>query len=142
MSQYKETINSDASLDSTIKLIKSIYNEKRYLQIKINTGKSRSLNLNALSHAWYKQISDELGEECPGEVKRFCKYWFGLPILRGDDEEFNNICNVSIDPLAYESRIVSMEILEVTSRMNTKQFKSYLDSIQKHYAGNVNLEYI
>lgn len=103
--------------------------------------KDRSLEQNNISHAWYKQVSETENEYTPAQVKRLCKYTYGLPILRGDDPEFNEWCAKVIDPLPYEHRIEAMEHIDVTSLMKTAQMSAYLEQVQAHYAGRVPLEF-
>lgn len=135
----KITVNSDRSLTDALNLLSEIYEQKRYIQLTIDTGKKRSLPQNAIGHAWYLQVSRTEHEFTPEEVKCLCKFHFGLPILRGDDEEFNAICEAVIDPLPYESQIKAMIYFPVTSLMKTKQKAEYLETVQRNYAGRVKL---
>lgn len=137
----KYTINSKDSLSSLIGKLRETFTEKKYFQVTINTGKRRTISQNFVSHGWYKQISTEGSEYTPEEVKNLCKYHLGLPILRGDDESFNATCEAIIDPLPYESRIKAMTYLPVTSLMSTVQLSLYLETVQRHYAGRVKLEF-
>jgi len=136
------TLTNEAAKKRAKLIIDSIPPEAPPHEVIIREHKrSRSADQNALSHAWYAQVSRKEGEYLPGEIKRLCKYHFGLPILRADDAEFNHVCNVAIDVLAYEDKIKAMEYLPVTSRMTTTQLSEYLKCIQKHYAGRVCLEF-
>jgi hypothetical protein len=103
--------------------------------------RDRSLEQNALSHKWYSIVSETEHEYTPGQIKSRCKYHFGLPILRGDDPDFNAWCVKVIDPLPYESRIEAMEHLDVTSLMKVPQMSRYLEQVQAHYAGRVDLRF-
>lgn len=137
----KHTINSESSLSILIGLLRTTFKEKRYFQVTMNTGKKRSNDQNSTSHCWYLQISREEGQHTPEEVKCLCKYHIGLPILRGDDSEFDAICREVIDPLPYPSRIKAMIHMPVTSLMTTLQYNEYLEQMQRHYAGRVVLEF-
>jgi len=101
----------------------------------------RSLEQNALSHKWYAIVSETEHEYTPEQVKRLCKYHIGLPILRGDDPDFNAWCVRVIDPLPYEDRIEAMEFLDVTSLMKVGQMSRYLEGVQANYAGRVPLTF-
>ena len=67
--------------------------------------KDRSQEQNRLSHAWYAQVAAELREDTPAGVKGFCKLHFGVPILRGESEEFCDIYDRLIKPQTYEWKI-------------------------------------
>lgn len=137
----KLTINSKSSLSDAIGALREAFEKYKYFDIRIYTGKSRSIQQNAISHAWYLQVAREEREYTAGKIKCLCKYHFGLPILRGDDEYYNDKCAKFIDPLPYESRIEAMELWPCTSLMKTKQLSEYLEAIQAHYAGRVVLEF-
>lgn len=97
--------------------------------------RDRSLEQNALSHAWYHQVSRETHEDAPDGIKRFCKLRFGVPILRAEDEEFRELYDKAIKhTLTYEEKLAAMEYLPVTSHMNTRQMSQYLEDIQAHFA--------
>ena len=137
----KLTINGQESLSMVIGKLRDTFKDKKYFSVTIHTGKNRTISQNSLQHAWYLQVSREEAEYTPAEIKRLCKYRYGLPILRGDDAEFNEVCARVIDPLVYESRILAMEYLPVTSLMSTKQLSEYMEQVQNHYAGRVQLEF-
>ena len=137
----KKIINSADSLSVVIGELRKLFKEIRYFTVTINTGKKRTLNQNAISHAWYLQVSREEGEYTPENIKNLCKFHFGLPILRGEDEEYNSYCADVIDPLPYENKIKAMTYMPVTSFMSTKQLSEYMEHVQRHYAGRVNLEF-
>jgi len=140
MSRHK--INSAESLSKFIGELREKYKEIHYLEISIKEqAKHRGINQNYVSHGWYKKVSLEEGEYTPEGVKRLCKYHFGVPILRADDEELNAWCVKVIDMLPYESKIEAMEHIPVTSLMTTKQMMLYMETMQNHYAGRVELEF-
>ena len=147
----KKIVNSESSLSKVIGILRTTFKEKKYFTVTIRIGKDRTIPLNSLSHAWYAQVSDELSEYSPEEVKCICKLHVGLPILRGDSTEvefkgdmvdINEVCASFIDPLPYESQVDAMMFFPVTSLMTTHQFKKYLEGIQVNYAlRGVNLEW-
>lgn len=137
----KFTINSIDSLSQFIGEIRKKFKEQHYIEVSIKErDKHRSINQNSVQHAWYNQISREEQEYTPEGIKCRCKYHLGLPILRGDDPEYNQICVEVIDPLPYEAKIKAMKYFPVTSLFNTKQAKEYMEHMQAHYAGRVVLE--
>jgi len=137
----KYTINSEDSLSDMIGILRHTFKEKKYFQVTVNDGKKRSLNQNAATHLWYAKVSREEREYTPEQVKNLCKLHFGLPILRADDEQYNEWCIKVIDPLPYESKIEAMRYTPCTSLMRTTQLSEFLEHIQQHYAGRVELEF-
>lgn len=137
----KLTINSAPSLSDAIGMLRECFDKHRYFQITINTDKKRSINQNYVAHGWYAQVSKEEAEYTPEEIKSLCKYHFGLPILRAEDEEYNDFCELVIDPLPYEDRIKAMVFTPCTSLMTTKQKALYMEHVQSHYVGRVRLEF-
>ena len=135
------TVNSDQSLSRAIGDLREAYRAHRYVKVTIGTGAKRSLDQNALSHAWYQQIADELREYKPHEIKRANKLHHGVPILRAEDEEFRAVYDAVIRPLAYEQKLLAMDILPVTSRMTKAQLSAYLDAMKAAYDGSVALQF-
>ena len=136
-------INSETTLQSFIGDLREQWKARKFLTVRIKAGRNRSLDQNAMSHAWYAQVARELREYDERGVKRFCKLHFGVPILRAEDDEFRECYDSVIrKTLTYEQKLVAMDMLPVTSRMTTKQLKQYTDDVQAHYAGQgVALEY-
>lgn len=137
----KLTVYSQPSLSKAIGQLRKLFEETKYFTITIKTGKKRSINQNFVMHGWFSQVSDELQEYTAGEIKCQCKYYIGLPILRGADEEFNRKCQLIIDPLPLEVRIEAMELIPVTSIMSTGQLQKLMEAMQRNYAGRVDLKF-
>ena len=114
-------INSDISLQSVIGALREMYREHKYVKINAKTGKARSLDQNAIGHAWYEQIARELREDDALGHKCYCKLHHGVPILRAEDEEFREAYDAAIKGLSYEQKLKVMRILPVTSLMNKEQ---------------------
>ena len=134
-------VNSRDSLSIAVGELTRTFEKAHYFTLDIKTGKKRTLPQNAISHRWYALVSRVDKEYDPEEVKCLCKYHKGLPILRADDESYNQICMEVIDPLPYEARIKAMKYFPVTSLFNTEQFTEYLSAVQKNYAGRVLLTF-
>jgi hypothetical protein len=96
-------------------------------------SKDRSIQQNSISHAWYAQAAREGQEYDAGEIKRLCKWHYGIPLLR-EDEDFNEWCANVLDGMDYEKKVAAMEYITVTSEMTTKQFSAYLEAVQRHFA--------
>lgn len=132
----KLTVNSETSLQSAIGRMREAFRERKYLTVSIAEGKSRSLDQNAISHAWYEQVARELREYTALEVKGFCKLHFGVPILRLADDDFRAKYDRAVKPMAYEDKLTLMEWFPVTSLMTTPQLSQYLEAMQKHYSSH------
>lgn len=137
----KLTINSEGSLSKAIGQLRETFKETKYFTLTISTGKKRSLQQNAILHAWCQQVADEEREYTAGGVKCLVKLFFGLPILRGADEDVNEAAATCLDVLPYESKVAAMKYFPVTSLMKTKQLAQMLEQMQAHYVGRVNLTF-
>lgn len=130
----KHIVNSDASLQDVLGIMREVYGQRRYLEVSIKQGKGRSVEQNAVLHGWFGQVARELREDDARGVKRFCKLHFGVPILRSEDEDFREAYDAVIKSMPYEKKLVAMDILPVTSVMTTKQLDQCMTDIQDHYA--------
>lgn len=130
----KHILNSEIGLQSFIGSLRELWHSRRYLEISIKEGKGRSVEQNAVMHGWFAQVARERREYDARGVKRFCKLHFGVPILRAEDEDFRAAYDRVIKPLAYEDKLVAMDILPVTSAMTTIQLDQCMTDIQDHYA--------
>jgi hypothetical protein len=136
------TINSETTLQAAIGELRAMWRDRKYLTLTVKAGKGRSLDQNAISHAWYEQVARELREDDARGVKRYCKLHFGVPLLRAEDDEFREAYDGSIlRTLSYEQKLLAMDVLPVTSRMTTAQLSRYMEDVQKHYRGRVSLEF-
>ena len=124
---------SAGTLSKLLGDIRLLYAQHGRVSCTVSTAKPRTIDQNSLSHAWYQQVADELREDSPLGVKRYCKLTIGVPILRCDDDEFRAGYDRVIRPLSYELKLEAMDILPVTSRMTTKQLTTYLENMQAHY---------
>ena len=126
-------INSDISLQSFIGYLRDEYRQHRYIKISTKTGKARSLDQNAISHAWYEQIARELREDDTLGWKCYCKLHHGVPILRAEDEGFREAYDATIKGMTYEQKLVVMRMLPVTSLMTKPQLSKYLEAMQADF---------
>lgn len=130
----KLTVNSESTMQDAIGKVREAFKDRRYFTLTFKFGKGRSLNTNALSHAWYEQVARELREDDARGVKRFCKLHFAIPILRAEDEEFRDSYDRAIKfTMSYEQKLAIMDILPATSLMTTKQISQYMQDMQDHY---------
>ncbi len=135
-------VNSEQSLQSAIGELRELFKTRKFFSFVVKLGKKRSNDQNAISHAWYEQVARELREDDARGVKRYCKLHFGVPILRAEDNEFREAYDATIRRhLAYEEKLIAMDVLPVTSRMTTVQLHQYMLDVQDHYRGCVALEF-
>jgi hypothetical protein len=135
-------INSDVSLQTAIGDIRALYAQHRYVKLSARTGKARSLDQNAISHAWYEQLARELREEDALGWKCYNKLHHGVPILRAEDEEFRQFYDGALKGLTYEKKLQAMKFLPVTSIMTKPQLSAYLEAMQTDFmACGVMLEF-
>ena len=138
----KMIVNSETALQSAIGELRDAFKARKFLTVAITHGKKRSLDQNAIAHAWYSQVARELREDTEAQVKAQAKLWFGVPILRAGDEDFRKKYDQCVKPLDYEQKLALMEWFPVTSLMTTPQMSEYLEKMQAHYASKgVRLEF-
>lgn len=118
-------------------LIRFIQQQKLPFTANIVKGLPRTVLQNRLQRKWLNEISDQLGDRTPEEIRGFVKLQHGVPLLRAENEDFCEKYDRLIRPLPYETKIeLMMEPLDfpVTRLMNTSQKTRYLDNIYKFYS--------
>ena len=103
--------------------------------------KKRSLSQNSWLHVWCSKVEKVEQEFTAADVKCLCKLNLWIAILRGDDPEYNDICETVIDPLPYPDKIKAMMIFPVTSLMNTDQLNRAMVAMHDYYLGRVELKF-
>lgn len=131
----KLVANSTSTLSAVIGALRKAFGDGTYLRITIATGRDRSADQNALSHAWYSQIAQERGEMTRHGVKCFCKLHFGVGILKEQSEAFTADYDAAIKPLKYELKLKAIALMDVTSEMTTKSMSAYMEAIHEHFTG-------
>ena len=126
-------INSEISLQNALGVLREEYRQHKYVEVKTKAGQARSLDQNAISHAWYGQIARELREDDEAGWKAYCKLHHGVPILRAEDDEFKKFYDTAIKGLDYEQKLVAMKYMPVTSIMTKPQLSAYLEEMQKDF---------
>lgn len=97
----------------------------------------RSTEQNALFHAILRAVYEQKRDESLDEIKRFCKLRFGVPILRSTDPQFRHLYDEAVkNNLSYEQKLEAMDILPVTSRMNTEQMTEMIESTAQYWVEN------
>lgn len=107
------------------------------LTITVRPGIKRSLAQNRLFWQWMQDLESQ-GDMTASEYRAYCKAYFGVKILRAEDEAFRAQYDQHVRPLPYESKLAIMvEPIDfpVTRLMTVKQEKAFLDAIWNHFTG-------
>lgn len=119
-------------------LLRFLENKKPPFTVTTTEGKHRSTEQNKLQRKWMLEISEQLGDMTPEEVRGYCKLTIGVPILRAQNEAFREKYDKIVRPLSYSQKLsIMMEPLDlpVTRIMTTAQKTEYLDGIIRHFSG-------
>ena len=108
---------------------------KRPFTVEVTDGRDRSTEQNKLSHKWYKEISEQTGEDVE-DVRARCKLVFGIPILRRENDRFRETYDRVLKPLSYEDKIEFIQRIDVsvTRLMKVEQMSRYLDIVFRKHA--------
>lgn len=130
----KFIFNSEASRRHAIGEISSLWREHKYCRVTVSFGKDRSLMQNALIHKWFGEISEQMGEHTPQDVKVICKRMFFIPVLRAESDEFNALCNKVLDlGMDEPTKMYWVDIMPVTSICTVKQMSKGMDDMFMYY---------
>lgn len=128
-------LRTGADRDLAIALLQSY---KLPCTVNITKGQNRSIEQNKLQRLWLKEASEQLGDHTPEELRAYCKLHLGVPILRGEDEDFCEAYDRIIRPHSYEDKLTMMALpldFPVTRLMKTGQKCRYLDDVWDHFTG-------
>lgn len=118
-------------------LLRFIEGQPLPMTVSLSKGGRRSLKQNKLQRLWLNEISEQLGDQTPEEVRGYCKLTIGVPILRAENENFREKYDAIVRPLPYEQKLaLMMEPLDfpISRLMNTKQATAYLDGMHRHFS--------
>lgn len=109
-------------------------NRKKPFTVEITDGRNRSAEANRLAFKWYKETSEQTGEDIE-DVRARCKLEHGVPILR-ENEKFRQTYDRLIRPLSYADKIeiIKATDMPVTRLMNVGQMSRYLDIVFRRHA--------
>lgn len=99
-------------------------------------GRDRSLEQNRLQFLWARETAEQMGDRTADEVRCDWKLRHGVPIMREDSAEFQEVYDATIKPLTFEQKLKAMQFFEVTRLMNVRQMVRYLDTIDRECAEN------
>ena len=104
--------------------------------VSIRKGAGRTNPQNRLAQQWASDVSVQLGDRTPEEVRGYFKLHHGVPIRR-EDEAFAAAYDRTIRPLPYKAKLDCMMVpidMPVTRDMTKAELTRYLDSIQAEFA--------
>lgn len=107
---------------------------KRPFTVEVTDGRDRSTEQNKLAFKWYKEISEQTGEDIE-DVRARCKLETGVPILR-ENEKFKATYDRLIRPLPYADKLELIRTSDwpVTRLMKVEQMSRYLDIVFRRHA--------
>lgn len=129
----ESVINSEVALQSFIGELRESFRAHKFLRVNVRVGRARSLDQNAISHAWYSQMAREDRQDDERGHKSYCKLHHGVPILRAESEEFRAFYDAALLGLTYEQKLEAMAFVPVTSLMSKPQLSKYLKAVQADY---------
>jgi hypothetical protein len=114
-------------------VMRKIEDDKVY-QVVIKECNGRSIPQNSISHAWYNEIAETLGDRTPLEAKCESKAWCGIPIMLAEDQDFREQYESLIKGrFTVEEKLKLMRWFPVTSLMEKPQFAQYLEAMREHW---------
>lgn len=117
-------------------LITYLRGQKLPLAVSVERYSHRTVQQNKLQRLWIKEIAEQLPDNSAEYWRGYCKLHFGVPIMRAENEEFQQTYDEIIRPLPYEAKIRLMMVpidLPVTRIMNLRQKQQYLDDMMAHF---------
>jgi hypothetical protein len=111
-------------------------NLKLPVTVEWSQGRTRSIEQNKLQRMWCNEVSEQLGDQTPEEVRGYCKLTMAVPILRAEDAEFCTAYDRVVRELPYETKLACMmEPIDfpVTRRMNVGQKTRFLDHMYRFW---------
>ena len=107
--------------------------------VTITAGEDRTGQQNALSHKWYAEAAQQLGDRTASDVRAHCKLWHGVKMLHAENEAFRLAWNRLIkDRFTIEEKLELMvppHDYPVTRMMNVKQMSRFMDECHRDLTG-------
>ena len=104
------------------------------VSVTVREHTKRTLDQNALLHAWMEQAALELPDNDALGWKCYAKLHHGVPILRAEDEDFRAFYDAALKPRTYEQKLEAMKFVPVTSLMKVPQMTRFMDAVQADFA--------
>ena len=120
-------INSLKSINDFVAYLASFWLHWKYIQVVISC--KRKLSQNRAIRECYKQIKEYNEGWTAKHTERYCKYTYGVPILRASSEVDNYVFGKILPPLSFEQCLTVMDTFAVTSKMTPKQAHEMIQSM-------------
>lgn len=103
--------------------------------VSLRRGAGRSGAQNRLAQQWAADVSSQMGDRTPEQVRGYFKLHHGVPIRR-EDEAFAAVYDRVLRPLPYEAKLDCMMVpidMPVTRDMSKAELTRYLESIEREF---------
>jgi hypothetical protein len=104
------------------------------VSVTVREHTKRTLDQNALLHAWMEQAALEIPDYDALGWKCYVKLHHGVPILRAEDEDFRAFYDGALKARTYEQKLEAMKFVPVTSLMKVPQMTRFMDAVQADFA--------
>lgn len=91
---------------------------------------------NRFAFEAYSQVAGILGDRTANDVRAETKLRVGIPILRGEDDDFRDKYDRIVKPLPYEAKLATMVEpfdFPVTRLMTVEQMTKYISGMLQHW---------
>jgi len=136
MQSEAHLVNSAHTCEAFISRVRDLYDANKYVVFKWKIGKDRTVDQNALSFAYYRELERQAAEGDADYYRATCKLRFGMPIICEDAETAERVAMLKKYAFSYEDKLAIM--LEpydfpVTRLMVREQFSRYIEKIEQHW---------
>jgi len=137
MKNFKLSVTTLTELGRIVRELLELDPKKHYYVNITEKPKKRSIPANAQQHVFYKQIADFRGDQTELEVKNFCKFTFGLPIMLTSEKNEPMVSflieKIGLYAYRYEEQLRLMKVIVHTSDFSERESKKYMDEMISFY---------
>lgn len=126
------TLGDQHQLTNFVQWVNAEWQAGRKPVVQMMKGE-RSGNQNAMIYGLYGDIARLSQDKSTTDVKRECKLYYGIPILRAADPAFCEWYDNSVKRLTLEDKLMLMTYMDVTSLFTKEQATEYIDTIITEY---------
>ena len=126
------TLGDLHQLDAFVEWVKLEQVAGRKPVIQMMKG-GRTLDQNAMIYGLYGDIARLSQDKSTTDVKRECKLYYGIPIIRASNPTFCEWYDSSVKQLTLEDKLMLMTYMDVTSLFTKEQATEYIDTIITEY---------
>ena len=130
--RWQLTRNNDHQLNSLVEYVKMEWLRGNNLTLSVMADE-RTPSQNNMIYGLYSDISKST-KELMVDVKRLCKLHYGVSILKAADPEWCDWYDKAVRPLPYETKLMLVDHIPITSEFTKEQATEYIDTILREYA--------